>query len=388
MLPRLGLIAVWALVASCGETQRSAVQIDGGTFITGESKNKVPGVMFIGNCSSTAVSTNTLVTAAHCVVSGGQVSRQVCIRSGNIANGKCSTKILVPEPYRQREFFPNDVAVIVFDDAPFTKYFEMADRLPAVGDSVLMVGYSDDNRGNAAADKGSKRWGKNTIASVSGDNRTTIVSRFSGSSNGVAVSPGDSGGPLFKDCRLIGVASRMSTGGAPKTSLHTNILGDNRDFMNSLTAQGAYYCGLTGRDSRFCPAAGRATPITNPGRETEGEGFPCSESPVDGGGGDGNINNPPPQTGLSLFAALGRADGSPMYVTSDTQLTSIKGCRGAVDTCATNELGLTLSGQTVRGLTAYRSFPLRIVSATTISIEGLAADGRKAVVKLRIEAAQ
>jgi V8-like Glu-specific endopeptidase len=275
----LQLIVLATVLISC-RVPNSALRIDSGKFIDGKSKNTVPAVMWIGMCTATAVSHNTLITAAHCVVQNGQQSPNVCIKSGTIAKDKCSIALYTPDEYKKgdrvSQYGPHmatDVAVAVFEDNTFSQHFELASVAPVVGANVLFIGYSQDNLPSGNEDRGTKRWGANIIVGTNEDSRSTIITQYGNSANAVAVSPGDSGGPMFSECKVAGVASRMGPRpGGGKISLHTNLMGDNKQFLKDLEAKGAYYCGFSGNDPLKCPVAGASRP-TNP---TDSEEFPCN----------------------------------------------------------------------------------------------------------------
>jgi V8-like Glu-specific endopeptidase len=269
----------------------SSVKIDSGWFVGngGDGDHTIPAVMYLGNCTSTAVSDNTLVTAGHCVDHGadadGRLAQSICIRSGSMALDKCSEAVYIQQAWDESEAFRYDVAVAIFPRGTFTRYFEVNDATTRVGDPFMLVGYSQANLPGGA--EHSKRWGYNRIAGF--DEQTVIVSTYAGSQRAVAVSPGDSGGPLFsKSCKLTGVASRMAEGGI-KQSLHTNLTDpENRAWLKSLRAKGAEFCGLSGARAEHCAAEGRAAPRETSTAASGQDAFPCTESSSKGGGSEGD----------------------------------------------------------------------------------------------------
>ena len=90
----------------------SRTKIDNGAFIDKDSANKVDGVFYTmttsigassgGACTGTAVSTNTAMTAAHCVYDSGErldanhglSGKQFCLNN-SIYQKICSTNIFV-----------------------------------------------------------------------------------------------------------------------------------------------------------------------------------------------------------------------------------------------------------------------------------------------------
>ncbi|MEY4632195.1 MAG: Trypsin [Pseudomonadota bacterium] len=268
-------------------TKGSDLKIDSGTSITAQSKNRVPAVHWLGNCTGTAVSHNTLLYAAHCTGSGtpegsmGRMPDQVCINK-NLANpdnpsvGACSTSLFVHPGYINTNY-RYDVAIGVFPDNTFKNYFPLQMEAPRRGAKVFLVGYSSENMPDTGV--GAKRWGYNTIARMDDDD--AIISNYGSSASNVAVSPGDSGGPLFHDCKVLGVASRMSTEGQ-KFSLHTNLtLSKTRSWMQELVkGGGANICGLSETDQAHC----LATAVGGWDSELRGKDqvqeFPCAPSSV------------------------------------------------------------------------------------------------------------
>ena len=279
----------------------SEAKIDSGIYIGATSTNKVPAVVWIGNCTATAVSDNTLVTAAHCVEQmgideSGKVNGQICVQSG-AARGKCSDSLWMPAEYMSPPSanlkYKWDVAVGVFPRGTFANFFPVQTTAAAVGQEAVLVGYSDDNQTEEG--KGSKRWGRNRVDELRGG--VTIITSYLGSSDGVAVSPGDSGGPLFVGCKLTGVASRMSEGESGKISLHTNLtIAENSSWLGALEQKGGYICGVSGADSQRCASNGLAALTSNPAQENNGSaGFPCAP---------GTSTTLPPSLMSDLGAAL------------------------------------------------------------------------------------
>jgi hypothetical protein len=325
----LNLTATLFLVvlASCGkDEQQSDVKIDSGRFITSDSENKVSGVVSISGCTATVVSDNTLVTAGHCVSEG----RQVCV-SGGSSPRVCSSKVYVPAEWK-RQAWESDIAVVVFPDATFKHFFEVATEELRRDQPVVMVGYSKYSISAQDANKGSKRWGRNIVSLFQFGN--VIVTNYGSSGDKVAVNPGDSGGPMFHECKLVGVTSRTNGYGtfAGKTSLHTNVqYKRNMDFLNAMKANGASYCGLPGTAPERCPASGRAEKIT----ANSNEEFPCSESSKTNPGGG-------PNTGGGLIEKLywlleGKSgDSTDIYISAPLSVEKVNVCKNAQSDCTVN----------------------------------------------------
>lgn len=285
----LGLLALALVALSCGpqELPNSDLSIRNGIYLEKSDKNTAPGLVFIGMCSATLVSTNTLITAAHCVSAG----QNVCIRSGQWS-GTCSSKTYVPSQYQTQRGtnYGYDIAMVVFDGTPFSNFFAVGSTPPKTKDRVIMVGYSDYR--NNEPGRGSKRWGTNYISAFDRSELNSITTYDGGSVDRVAVDKGDSGGTMLNNrCELIGVTSRNG-GDEGNVSIHTNATNESvrKWLLDQIAGKGAQICGLPGTKSEYCPASGLATLASNPAKEEDGSaGFPCS--PGGGQNGDDSLND-------------------------------------------------------------------------------------------------
>lgn len=329
-------------MASCS-SDTSRLKIDSGTYITNANKNRVPAVFWLGMCTATAVSHNTIVFAAHCADSptgpNGRVNEQICIQKNlanpdNSAAGKCASKVFIHPQYQGGTNYRVDVAVAVFPDYTFKNYFAIETTAPTMGAQVLMVGYSFGNSEKAGI--GSKRWGYNQLQGLDADD--AILSVFRNSTTGVAVSPGDSGGPLFNNCKVMGVASRM-TETTPKMSLHTNLtVSANTSWMQTLArSEGAIFCGLNGMNPAVCKPSELGVWNEALRNSTQTEEFPCAPS------SDGTPSTPD-QSNQKLFLALGEGteNSFPLVIASSSPSTkSASICQG--DSPCLNSQKLTAS---------------------------------------------
>jgi len=283
----LALVVVVALPLACStehQVDSASLKIDAGWFAGegGELDNSIPAVMRIessvGSCTSTAVSDNTLLTAGHCVGrdvdAQGRVSTEICIKSGTMAYDKCSTEIYTPRAWTSYEDFRLDIAVVIFPRNTFKSWFPLATDDVKIGDKLALVGYSERNMTEQG--KGSKRWGFNNVGAFT--EQSVIVTHYRGTASaGVGVSPGDSGGPMFTDCKVIGVASRMDFPAGGKIGLHTNTTDrDNRAWLLTMREKGGELCGLPGAKAEMCDG-GLGVPApeaeTAPGAQPA---FPCT----------------------------------------------------------------------------------------------------------------
>ena len=345
----LNLIATLFLVAltSCGkEEQNSDVKIDSGRFITSTSENKVSGVVSIGGCTATTVSDNTVITAGHCVSEGGQV----CVAASGSQQRVCSNKVYTPSEWK-RQAWESDIAVAIFPNGTFKNFFEVATEALQRSQPVVMVGYSKYSISSQDSGKGSKRWGRNIVGSFQAGN--VIITTYGSSADKVAVNPGDSGGPMFHECKLVGVTSRTSGYGtfAGKTSLHTNVQYQrNMDFLSSLKDKGASYCGLPGTPAERCPLSGRAEKITT----NNNEEFPCSESTKSNPGTG-------PNTGGSLVDKMymlledKNASSVDMYISVPSSVEKVNVCKNAQSNCDANPDISFVLHSTKNGMSIFKS---------------------------------
>jgi hypothetical protein len=341
----LNLIATLFLVAltSCGkEEQYSDVKIDSGRFITAASENKVSGVVSINGCTATTVSDNTVITAGHCVSDGGQL----CVAATASTPKVCTNKVYTPSDWKF-QVWESDIAVAIFPDGTFKNYFEVATEPVERNQQVVMVGYSKYSISSQDQGKGSKRWGLNVVGSFQLGN--VIVTTYGSSADKVAVNPGDSGGPMFYECKLVGVTSRTSGYGtfAGKTSLHTNVQNKkNIDFLTAMKDKGASYCGLPGTSAERCPLSGRAEKIAT----NDNEEFPCSEStkivPNTGGG---LVDK------MYMLLEDKAGDSVDMYVSAPASVEKVNVCKNAQSNCDLNpDITFNLHS-TMNGMNIFKS---------------------------------
>ena len=197
-------------------------------------------------CTGTFVSPTTLLTASHCVKSNSSVKVP---RYNNV-----SSVAVYKHPSHGGAVDRFDVAVVVFPANPASNFTSLTTRMPQVGEDVAFVGYGSCTEWDGA-DTGKRRcMGSNKVSSVSAN--SMISSNAGRGADGVAVSPGDSGGPMFIEAsKLAGIASG---GGYGRDSLHTNLLmAENQSFLQGLANNsGVVICGLNGNSGQECSGAG------------------------------------------------------------------------------------------------------------------------------------
>jgi V8-like Glu-specific endopeptidase len=357
----------------------SKVNIDSGIYLDQTSENSAVGVVPLGNCSATIVSTNTLVTAAHCVSAEtsdpttGKTQAKVCLVVQRYS-GLCSSAVYVPTKYMQAgvKNFGYDVAVAVFDGNPFKFFHKVQTQTisqqtnPSTLD-ITLVGYS--SVAPTESGRGSKRWGRNTLNELNSFELDSFVTYYGGGSNNVAVSPGDSGGPIFNKCQLIGVASRRGS----NYSLHTNITAaPNQDFMKSVEKFGASYCSDATAGTDICPTAGLIVPVTNPPREKDGsEGFPCAPGLGNGGG-----STPSDNGDIFLYVRKDPGSNDPLAINAyiGSMSNQLAVCiNKPVEQCLTEEVALQKSTKLSTGRYVSKiNIPIKADRSTQFTIVDLA----------------
>lgn len=276
----------------------SGVKLDNGIIVDAKSKNKINHVFAVtlinrakglaGGCTGTAVSADTMIFAAHCVYDVDAVTpmpdnrlfsignAQVCVSNATLTN-VCASNVYISQNYlpTNTKQMTYDVAIAIFDNKPFKAFAEIENGKLAVTEEVAMVGYSKVGVPTDATS--TKAWGFNTIVQFLSDITIVSVKSTIRKGYGVAVSPGDSGGPLFRSCKLAGIASRMTLTD-PKYSLHTNLTwSENREWLIQTKQIHAHICGLHALDATFCPVTARIRPNPDPQEEVV---YPCIEAPL------------------------------------------------------------------------------------------------------------
>lgn len=252
--------------------------------IGGIKTNKYPGVIqiltqktnenYLHTCTASVVSSTTLITAAHCL----ETNTKAVHTAKN--NKYISTTKFISHPKYTGKANQYDIAVVVFDNAPFTvtPIIPLFDKVEK-NTPVTLIGYgcptqySKDGKVECKQDRGKaiKRMGTSEIISL---NDTPIVSdlslRYLNPTNtpcnknmielkhttntsdqeinvptgkDVAISRGDSGGPLLIDKQgsafFVGVASNSQEALANKKQLASCYvpLYLNTDFLKSTESE-------------------------------------------------------------------------------------------------------------------------------------------------------
>jgi len=295
-----------APICSPGENNNAAMMIDSGKLIAVTSQNKVGAVLYSETrvddtsaeaCTATAVSTSTVLTAAHCLFKptlgnnngdvknayGRVLNKTFCVSDFSLKR-VCSDRVYIDPSYYDPNIDPQkglDFGFVVFPEGTFSEYFPVARIEVDVADPIVMVGFSPLNISDIS--QGSKRFGWNQISAIddfSSFKNPLIFSEYNSTFDAVAANRGDSGGPLLTtSCEIAGIASlRGEVIGQVDGSYHTNLTSSTvsaalyRLWLEN--GKDGYICGLTGNEQSPCPEIGRNFPTDNPPL-VGGDKFPC-----------------------------------------------------------------------------------------------------------------
>jgi V8-like Glu-specific endopeptidase len=215
--------------------------------VNGADTSEYPGVVLIlmsksGNVSSSCtgffVGPNTMLTASHCVdpskFDGFLVSSVSRLpRGAGLPKGFKPSKVIAPRIVTSATNADDrayDVAAMVFASDVAPGVVELAGESPAAGETATVVGYGQTNVDNGGVIENAlqKRYGKNEVGEAKNGIITFVGPMFdnglSPEDKGSGGAPGDSGGPLFVDGKVVGVVSGGS--GQPTEDTVVNVYAD------------------------------------------------------------------------------------------------------------------------------------------------------------------
>ena len=207
----------------CGETPTSSVKVTNGTTIGEAEYPSVARIYFTvgqgaATCSGTFISDSLLLTAAHCVSQAevddrGLVDMDITLLTQD-AVGAFESRAESIAVYRNPEWdtVPGvnkfDLGLIKFPEDTALAVSKIASSAGKINDNVMVVGYgNNDNVARTGA--GVKRKGANKIHDVREGFLFLRGSALPDDASGTRSTSGmgDSGGPLFRDGKLVGVTS-------------------------------------------------------------------------------------------------------------------------------------------------------------------------------------
>lgn len=244
----LSASSVLALTACGTGEETSSQKIVNGREITNAEH---PSVVMLydskagGICTGTFISEDTVISAAHCTMSGkidslGNVAGPglAIVNVKNLALGQVELVAEAVKMVRNPLWEKNgknvnkwDLSVLTFPKGTAKAVSQLASVKPRVGDQFEIVGFGLNQSKNLfdGSTAGVKRTGGNTVQSLidgfiqfKGQSATTTADGTKSSASG-----GDSGGPLFIDGKLAGITSGGAADwfgfGSMSTSLYIDL---------------------------------------------------------------------------------------------------------------------------------------------------------------------
>lgn len=185
------------------------------------------------HCTATLIRPGVALTAAHCLdlLRPDELSIELSSKNKVIIQG------FYPHPKYSDQDIGSvfDVAVITFshDSSPRDTFMGLDYDSPKTQDKVELVGFGNgkikSDYGTEQDGAGVKRYGTNSIEEINENGQIIIQSR----KRQAAAISGDSGGPLIKEGKIIGVVSSTAySKDRQATTIYTSIANpENRAFI-------------------------------------------------------------------------------------------------------------------------------------------------------------
>ncbi|MGE0173308.1 MAG: trypsin-like serine protease [Oligoflexales bacterium] len=210
-------------LTACGTQSTSDIKVTNGKII---DESVYPSVVLLYRqvdeggaiCTGTFINKNTVLTAAHCV------------RGNPSENDEVDTKLMIVKPKGDGSFESiakstnayqspswdkttttphiDDVGLVVFPEDTSANYSEITDEQAELGKKITIVGYGNNDNVTATG-AGTKRLGTNTLKSFANGflNFEGALKTTDASGKNASAGPGDSGGPMFQDDKIVGITS-------------------------------------------------------------------------------------------------------------------------------------------------------------------------------------
>ncbi len=196
------------------ESESSSIKVTSGAQI---GDDEYPGVVRISlggsSCTASFISTDVLLTAAHCVYRKSFADDvKVMMHPLYVASGEANRM---------------DLALIKFPKKMSDNVVQISPGAAKVGDAITIVGFGLNDAQNTST-SGIKRKGNNTLQNRSGG-LLVFSGLVRGDNDGLnsASASGDSGGPMFVDDKQVGVTSAGSIKANTKFSIYVDLHSDD-----------------------------------------------------------------------------------------------------------------------------------------------------------------
>lgn len=233
----------WLLLSSCAHSGQSP-RASSLKVIDGQETDAHPAIVRLllkdkkgeelGTCTGEYVSAATVLTAAHCFDDEALAELKIGEQTFPMEAFKLHPQYV---PFAE-DSVKYDLALVRFKDYHSTAVLEFAPQRPGVGSKVTIVGFGKNEfTTRKGAGIGVKRMGQATIAAVEEGYLRIIKSKGSSDS---ASAPGDSGGAMLVEDRLLGVTSLGAPEGEGTIVNHFVDLTseDSRKFFSASAEEG------------------------------------------------------------------------------------------------------------------------------------------------------
>lgn len=220
------------MFTACGVKPQSGLKITNGIKL---QPDRLSAVIFQDGCTGTFVSPTTILTAAHCADKGF-----------TFKGVRTLSHESMPESLNKPWSFDTDVRLLVFPKAVAPAWIPVSTKSMLGDEDVLIAGFGIYDMIEKKGD-GKFRYGTMTLRGFEAKGQLLVSDGLSaeavkgqlGDQSGIG--PGDSGGPMFRDGQLVGIAAAVSGNGVEgqHKSIHVNLTHPKvKAFLDSAVAEG------------------------------------------------------------------------------------------------------------------------------------------------------